>query len=246
MCWSNPAPCDCSLGLYWSISCASTCCFKKKEAICDEASSLLKSHLLDSECQLEFKIPGCIRHLYKTSRSKIVKWVCCSVICDSPRFFWEPMPLEASCKTLLSISFCCTEWGGGSTIRQQTTSVCLCALASLCVETILRSCLHGSSQLLLMQLVYSRSPLLSKALNGAIGSGLRQRSTPFLQDSPTLKQSVNVQLPLSSLKEGYLRRKVGKRCFRLGWDGWYRAGKSGGHSGSLKQKADNSLRRMRT
>jgi hypothetical protein len=94
---------------------------------------------LDSECQLEFKIPGCIRHLYKTSRSKIVKWVCCSVICDSPRFFWEPMPLEASCKTLLSISFCCTEWGGGSTIRQQTTSVCLCALASLCVETILRS-----------------------------------------------------------------------------------------------------------
>lgn len=102
-------------------------------------SSLLKSHLLDSECQLEFKIPGCIRHLYKTSRSKIVKWVCCSVICDSPRFFWEPMPLEASCKTLLSISFCCTEWGGGSTIRQQTTSVCLCALASLCVETILRS-----------------------------------------------------------------------------------------------------------
>ena len=43
MCWSNPAPCDCSLGLYWSISCASTCCFKKKEAICDEASSLLKS-----------------------------------------------------------------------------------------------------------------------------------------------------------------------------------------------------------
>lgn len=93
-----------------------------------------------------------------------------------------------------------------------------------------------------MQLVYSRSPLLSKAL----GSGLRQRSTPFLQDSPTLKQSVNVQLPLSSLKEGYLRRTVGERYFRLGWDGWYRAGKSGGHSGSLKQKANNSLRTMRT
>ena len=123
--------------------------------------------------------------------------------------------------------------------------VSVCPRFSVCRNHI-AVCLHGSSQLLLMQLVYSRSPLLSKALNGAIGSGLRQRSTPFLQDSPTLKQSVNVQLPLSSLKEGYLRRKVGKRCFRLGWDGWYRAGKSGGHSGSLKQKADNSLRRMRT
>ena len=111
--------------------------------------------------------------------------------------------------------------------------VSVCPRFSVCRNHI-AVCLHGSSQLLLMQLVYSRSPLL------------RQRSTPFLQDSPTLKQSVNVQLPLSSLKEGYLRRKVGKRCFRLGWDGWYRAGKSGRHSGSLKQKADNSLRRMRT